>query len=124
MMRKLLAAAGVMLALAAFPAVAGDQDFTLKNQTGYTIEQVYVAASKSNDWEEDVMGDDVLKTGANVDITFDAAENVCRFDIKVVYDDKEEAIWSNLDLCTISAVTVRYNRSTGATSAVTDRHLF
>lgn len=118
-MKSILAAAGLMLALAS-PAMAGDQDFNLNNATGYTIEKVYVAPSKSNDWEEDVLGDDTLEDGTNVDITFPQSGSACKYDLKVVYDDGEEAMWGNLDLCTISSVKIRYNRSTGATSAIVD----
>ncbi len=117
-MKVLIAAAAVLCAVAA-PALAGDQDFKLRNKTGYTIERVYVSAAKTDDWEEDVMGDDVLPDGDSVDITFASSENACKFDMKVVYDDKEEAVWSALDLCTISEVEITYNRKTGDTFAKT-----
>ena len=119
-MKTLVAGLAALLVLAAAPAVAGDQDFTLANGTGYTIEQVYVAASRSDNWEEDVMGLDVLANGEEVDILFDAAEGECNFDLKVVYDDGEEATWSRLNLCAISTVSIFYNRATGRTWAETE----
>ena len=117
-MFKPLALAAV-LAFAAAPALAGDQDFTLHNKTGYTIDRVYVSAAKANDWEEDVMGDDVLEDDNSVAIKFASSENACMFDMKVVYDDKEEAVWSGLNLCEISEVEITYNRKTGDTFAKT-----
>lgn len=119
-MFKRTAAMVAMLMMAASPSMAADQDFTLKNRTGYTIDRVYVSAAKTDDWEEDVMGRDILGDGESVDIEFAASEGACRFDLKVVYDDKEEAIWEGLNLCSISTVTIRYNRKTGETSAITD----
>ena len=84
--------AAAALSLFAMPAwSAGDQDFTLVNRTGYTIEQVYVSPIKAKDWQEDVLGRDVLDDGESVDITFNKREEVCRWDLKVVYDDGEEA---------------------------------
>jgi hypothetical protein len=117
---KLIAAVGATLVLAATPAYAAQQDFNLTNSTGYTINEVYVSATNTKDWEEDIMGADALPDGGSVDISFDAAENACRFDMKVVYDDEEEAIWTNFNLCTISTIELKYNRSTGTTTAVTD----
>lgn len=119
-MKLLSAGLTAALILAATPVMAGEQDFTLSNGTGYTIEQVYVAPSRSDDWEEDVMGADVLGDGEEVEIQFDSAEDACSFDLKVVYDDGEEAVWPRLDLCSISTVSIFYNRSTGATWAETD----
>ncbi|MGQ3017804.1 argininosuccinate lyase [Phenylobacterium sp.] len=119
-MKTLAAGLTALFVLAAAPAMAGDQDFTLTNATGYTIEQVYVAPSRSDNWEEDVMGADVLSDGEAVDIVFDAAEGECNFDLKVVYDDGEEAVWSRLDLCTISSVAISYDRASGRTWAETE----
>ena len=39
----------------------GKQNFTLVNQTGYDISEVYVSPANSSDWEEDVLGEDILK---------------------------------------------------------------
>lgn len=119
-MKTPVAALAALLVLAATPALAGQQDFTLANATGYTIEQVYVAPSKSSDWEEDVMGSDVLGDDEEVDIVFDGREGACMYDLMVIYDDSEEAVWSGLNLCDISSVTIHYNRSTGRTWAETD----
>ncbi|MCA3255391.1 MAG: hypothetical protein INF91_07235 [Alphaproteobacteria bacterium] len=106
------------LAMMALPVLAqGKQDFTLHNKTGYTINEVYVSPSKSKSWEEDVMGKDVLEDGERVDITFSRKEKTCLWDLKVVYDDGEEAEWDGFDLCETSKIAIRYNRKTGETSA-------
>ncbi len=118
MIKTVLAAA--LLSLAAVPAAAGQQDFSLKNKTGYTIEKVYVSAASTDDWEEDVLGADVLSDGDAVEISFDRTETACKYDLKVVYDDQEEAVWAGLDLCTISDVEISYNRKTGETWATTE----
>jgi hypothetical protein len=44
-------------------SVAGDQDFTLVNRTGVTLWKVYVSAANTNNWEEDVLGGDILLSG-------------------------------------------------------------
>ncbi len=42
-------------------------DFTLLNKTGLTISELYLSSAHSTDWEEDVLGRDVLKNGESVE---------------------------------------------------------
>lgn len=123
-MRKLFSAVllGMGVLFASAPAVAerADLDFTLINKTGYTISEVYVSSVATDDWEEDVMGRDELGNGERVHITFGKRSKGCEWDMMVVYDDGEEAVWHALDLCTISAVTLRYSRKDGSTWAETE----
>ncbi|KJS39053.1 MAG: hypothetical protein VR70_08855 [Rhodospirillaceae bacterium BRH_c57] len=113
--KALLVGAGMLWASV---AVAGEQDFTLVNATGYQIDYVYVASSNSNDWEDDVMGQDALADGEAVDIEFSGGTRGCKFDLKAIYNDKEEAVWTGFDLCSVSKITLHYNSNTGATTAV------
>ncbi len=101
-------------------AQESQNDFTLVNKTGYTIEEVYVSAAKTNSWEEDILGQDVLKNGEEVNIKFTPKASVGKYDLKVVYDDKEEAIWNDFDLTTINKITIHYDRKSGETSAETE----
>ena len=48
---------------------ANSADFTLKNQTGCQIDEVYVSAQSSNNWGKDVMGKDTLDAGDPLKIT-------------------------------------------------------
>ncbi len=93
------------------------QDFRLTNKTGYTIDQVFVAPSKSKDWAEDVLGKDVLNNGNWVNITFPKKNQVCHYDVKVVYDDDTSAEWYNFDLCEISKISIFYRQSEDKTWA-------
>lgn len=119
-LRTFAAVAALGLLAAPGLALAGDQDFTLVNRTGYTISEVYVAPSKSSDWEEDVLGQDTLDDQTTVDIKFSRGEDTCRWDLKVIYDDETTAEWAALDLCTVSKVTIFYNAKTDTTSAKTE----
>lgn len=118
-MKKILSSllvSGLVLFTAA-PALAEDLDFTLINRTGYVISEVHVSSASSNDWEEDVMGQDVLDDGERVDIGFEKGSKGCKWDLKVTYDDDEEAVWKNFDLCSISEIALRYDRKKGRTWA-------
>lgn len=112
----LLAGAGFQ----AGPAHAGQQDFTLHNRTGYQIDEVYVSRSSSRNWGGDVMGRDALEDGQSVNITFNAPDNACRWDMKVRYNDGDEATWNGLNLCNINKVTLYWDRKREVTRAVTE----
>lgn len=120
-MKTMFAAAALGLGLAfAAPVVAQEarQDFELVNKTGYDISHVYVSPTKSNDWEEDVLGKDVLNDGDEWDIKFQRATKTCKWDLKVVYaDDNSAAYWQGIDLCRVAKITIRYNRKSDTTSA-------
>ena len=77
-------------------AAASDADFTLKNRTGYQIDEVHVSSHASKDWGRDIMGRDALEDGGAVDISFPHGGGACRFDIQVKYhDDDSTAEWGN-----------------------------
>lgn len=110
---------GLMLgASGAARAAEAKQDFVLVNKTGYGISEVYVSPAKSDDWEEDVLGRDTLSDGEAWKIHFSRAAKTCKWDVKVVYeDDDSHAIWPAVDLCSVSKITIHYNRKSDTTSA-------
>ena len=105
------------LSLIAGSGYAGDQDFTLINQTGDPIEAVYVSASQSDDWEEDVLGQDILENGDSTEISFSRSATACKWDLKVRYPDGDEPVWYNIDLCELSAVTIHWDEENERTFA-------
>lgn len=121
----------ILAATLAFGALAGlsgasysdeaKQDFTLVNKTGYELKAVYVSPSKSDDWEEDVLGKDTLGDQEEWEIKFHRSTKTCKWDLKVVYsDDSSSAEWSDIDLCSVEKVTIRYDRKADKTSATFD----
>lgn len=106
--------AGLFVAAAAVmgftgTAFASDADFTLINKTGYQIDDVYISTPKDNEWGEDIMGKDALADGEKVDIEFPHGGGKCKFDIKVKYNDGDEAEWGNVDLCEWNAITLHWD---------------
>ena len=108
---RMLFAAAVFFAIALVPAaMAGDQDFTVLNKTGIEIHDLYVTPHDSDDWEDDILGEDTLVNGAEVDIKFSRKEKAKSWDLKVVDVDGNEVTWENLDLLEISKVTLHYKK--------------
>lgn len=102
-----LLAAGIYLLLAS-TAMAGVQDFTLHNETGVEIHEVYVSPSKVNDWEEDILGEDTLDDGESVEISFNDRANVAKWDVLVKDGDGTGIEWTGLKLTEITDVTLHY----------------
>jgi hypothetical protein len=99
----------LVLALAAAPAwAAGDQDFTLHNDTGKVITHVYVSEANNDHWEDDVLGRDVLEDGEMTKVTFDGYDaDACSFDVKIVTDEDESWIVKDVDLCDLTDITFK-----------------
>ena len=122
-MKTLLSAAAVAVLAFAVPASAQEakQNFQLRNKTGYELKALFVAPSKSDDWQEDVLGQDVLGDGQAVNVKFNGKTNTCVYDLKVVYsDDNSSAVWQKINLCEVEKITIKYNRQTDTTSATFD----
>jgi hypothetical protein len=92
--------------LASGPVVAGEQDFTLYNETGVDIYELYVSPASTDAWEEDVLGVDVLESGDSVDISFDRSEDADYWDLMVVDSEGSNIQWYRLKLTEISEVTL------------------
>ena len=108
-MKRVAVALLVAVVLAGSAAVfAGDQDFTLINKTGLTIDEVYVSPANDNSWGEDVLGRDTLGNGEKVDITFSRKESECVWDLKIVDEDNDDVVWEDINLCKTEEITLLY----------------
>ena len=99
----------VALLLICSVAFAGAQDFTLVNATGHDITHVYVSPSSANDWQEDIMGRDILADGDSVTVEFARSEAAAHWDIKVIYADGSSQYWTGFNLKQISRITLKPN---------------
>jgi len=121
--RTLLPIVAVAAFALAAPVMADDakQDFKLVNATGYELKALYVSPSKSDDWGDDILGQDTLDDGQAVNVHFSPKVHTCKWDLQVVYsDDDSKAVWSDVDLCTIEKITIHYDRKNDVTKATFD----
>jgi hypothetical protein len=85
---------------------ATNQNFVMRNNTGQTVMRVFVSPVTSNNWEEDVLGSDVLPDRQTVRINFDRGEDQCNWDIKVDLADGTSREQRNINLCRVAEVEV------------------
>jgi hypothetical protein len=92
-----LAVAGLVLWGASAAAIAGDFYVDITNKTGYTIMYMYVSPAKSDSWEEDVLGEDVLASGKTQRVTLTGYKSPI-FDIRLVDEDGDKYTFWNVDV--------------------------
>ncbi len=127
-MTKTLLRASLLSVLFLFLGLAGragelDLDFKLVNKTGYAIKKIYLSPTKADEWGENVVKGG-LKDGQSADISFHPAASAAKWDLKVEwaapYESDPAVEWHGFKLTDISKITLRYNKQTDETSAVTE----
>jgi hypothetical protein len=102
-------AAIVGIALTAATTVhAGEQDFTLVNKTGVEIHALHISPHSSDEWGEDILGQDTLATGASLDIKFPRRAHAAHWDLRIEDEKGNSLTWESIDLLEISEVTLHY----------------
>lgn len=101
-----LAVLALALALPPAPAQAGTQDFTLVNQTGVEIHNLFISETSNEDWEEDVLGEHVLPDGNRMTIEFHG-RGACIWDLMVLDEAGDGLTWTGINLCEASVVVLR-----------------
>jgi hypothetical protein len=94
------AAFALMVAvLVAIPlkSFAADYYVDITNKTGYTIFYMYVSPDKSDSWEEDVLGDDVLSNGETQRVNLNGYKSPI-FDIRLVDEDDDSYTFWDVDV--------------------------
>ncbi|WP_340107647.1 hypothetical protein [Pikeienuella sp. HZG-20] len=102
--------AGIMLAFACgavAPAMAADRVVSIENMTGYSMVEFYGSNAGTTSWEEDVLGADVLPHGATVAVDFDDGTGHCIFDFLAVFEDGDEVMEENVDVCRVGTFTFK-----------------
>lgn len=95
------------LAVVAAPASALDRRVTIVNKTGFTIVRFYGSNTGADTWQEDILGNDVLPSGSSVTINFDDDSGYCKFDFKAIFEDGDELVKQNVNVCEIGTFTYK-----------------
>jgi len=104
-----LAAALIFSAVLTNTASAGVQDFILVNQTGRPIINVYITPSHSYYWNDDILELDILPNGESTYVHFDRRETDRYWAMMVTFLDGNTYIYDDIDLFSVSQITLRYD---------------
>lgn len=82
-----------------------DRHVTIKNRTGWTMLSFYASDASKDDWEEDILGDDVLENRQNVRVNIDDGSGACEYDFKAEFTNGEELTRFGVNVCEVSEYT-------------------
>lgn len=90
------------------PTSKGKQNFTLVNQTGGDIFNVFISPHSANDWQDDILARNIQINGESVGIKFHRNEKDAMWDLRVENRAGQLIEWENLNLLENSKVTLYY----------------
>jgi len=83
---------------------------TIVNNTGYTIYYIHLSPVSADDWEEDVLGDDVLLDGYSINVRLATPLSVeNRYDIKLT--DADDDTYTKWNVTITPNMTINFNFS-------------
>jgi hypothetical protein len=82
-------------------------DFRLENRTGINIHAIHISSHDSDDWGEDIMEDDILRDGEDIDIEFHPKAGSKLWDLRI--EDKEggSVEWEAIDPTKFEVLTLK-----------------
>lgn len=92
--------------LVAQSAQANKYDFKVYNNTGYTLERLYISESNSDIWGPDALGSGVLPSGYYDGVIFgNMSPNVCWYDFRAVFSNGVVLKDFRVNVCNRSGIT-------------------
>lgn len=101
--KVMMVATGAMALSTATVARAEDRHVTIINETNNTMVRFYASNSGRTSWEEDILGDRVLKPGQSVRINIDDGSGACMYDFRADFDDGDKLTRNGINVCKISS---------------------
>jgi len=87
----------------------GKQDFTIVNKTGVIINELHVSPNDSDDWGEDILGQDVLDLDQECDIQFHPKDDACLWALRITDSDGNAIEWEKIDLCKAVKIVLHWD---------------
>lgn len=101
-----LALAALVSACSGTASFALDRHVVINNKTTYDITEFYASNTGTANWEEDILGVDVLPAGSSVNIDIDDGTGYCKFDFRAVFSDGTDLVTPNNNVCELSEFNI------------------
>ena len=105
---KIVVATALALPIVAFnidrTLADNKRDFSIVNNTNTSLNALYISASGSNDWGENVL-DKSVPSGGSAQLHYTGNSSDCLFDIKGVFSDGVETDERQVDFCKVGKYT-------------------
>jgi hypothetical protein len=100
------AAAALFAAVWAMPALAAPGEFTVVNNTSFTIASLYVGSSESDTWGTDLLAGQIMNPAQNAKVSLYSYDGTtCLYDVAIVGAEGQKGVMYRFDLCTLDTLT-------------------
>jgi hypothetical protein len=99
----IIAALSLAVASASGTAFAKPVDVDFINKSKWTIEQIFLSATRENKWGPDQLEDKVLHTGDSFKLK---GVPVGKYDVKLVDEDEDECVVADLRVADQGSITI------------------
>lgn len=104
---KTTAMAAALASLGTTAAMAEDLVFTLKNETNSVINAFYTSPVGEENWEDDVLAQEVLAPGEIAEVTIKDGRRACDYDMRFEFQGEElETLEDTQNLCELGEYSV------------------
>jgi spore coat protein U-like protein len=93
----------VLLAAGVMNASALDRRVQINNVSSYIIMEFYASNTGTSDWQEDILGNDVLAPGSSVMVNIDDSSGYCKYDFLAVFEDGDQAVSADNNVCELTS---------------------
>jgi hypothetical protein len=110
--RFMLKSAMLVAAVATFSVLstglseALDRRVRVVNDSSRTMTKFQASNKASKSWEEDILGNDVLKPGQSVVVNINDGTGYCVFDLRATFQGGATVVRRNINICKISSWTI------------------
>ena len=100
----LVALAAGVVAFSVGTAALADANKKVKiiNETRHAMVEFHASGVGTNDWEEDILGQDTLGVGNSVTVNF-GTDDYCLYDFLGIFDDGDKVEKYRINVCEISS---------------------
>jgi hypothetical protein len=99
---RVLALAAIIVSAATGAASAYDRHVHIHNRASVTINEFYASNVGSDNYEENILHGDVIRSGEAWDINIDDGTGYCKYDFMARFTDGSEAKKDGVNVCEIS----------------------
>lgn len=112
-MKKVLFAFAVMFCLSFFASQESQAQalgFYIENNTGVTLNNIYVTPAESNTWGDDILPQDLFEDQSRVMVYIpETLGETCIFDIKITDLEGNSVTFTNVDACALNTLRINWD---------------
>ena len=82
--------------------LAEDITILLENKTRANMTEFYASPSGVKNWENDILGDDVLRSGKTIEINFNDERTTCIYDFQAKFADGDVVEKYDINICKLA----------------------